>query len=149
MKIVKAKLHVLQIPFNFSFGHSLKIRAYSDSIIVELTTDSGVRGYGEGIARPYVTGETIQKCICHIKDVFLPAIMHKDIQNIETDHNPQNALAHIDNYFTDIKCSGVIAWNASQSAVELAIIDSLLKDQPKSLDYILPAKSQKVTYTGC
>ncbi len=148
MKIVKAKIYVLKIPFNSSFGHFLKIRLHSDSIIVELTTDTGVRGYGEGIARPYVTGETVKKSISYIKDVLLPEIMHKDIQNIETSQNPQNALSHINNYFPNISSSGVIAWNASRSAVELAIIDSILKNQHKSLNCILPAKSQIVTYTG-
>ncbi len=148
MKIVKAKIYVLKIPFNFSFGHFLKIRLHSDSIIVELTTDTGVRGYGEGIARPYVTGETVKKSISCIKDVLLPEIMHKDIQNIEASQNPQNALSHINNYFPNISSSGVIAWNASRSAVELAIIDSILKNQHKSLNCILPAKSQIVTYTG-
>lgn len=148
MKIVKAKIYVLKIPFNFSFDHFLKIRIYSDSIIVELTTNAGVCGYGEGIARPYVTGETVKKSIKHIKEVLLPAIMHKDIQNIETSQNPQSALSYINDYFPNMNTSGVIAWNASKTAVELAIIDSILKNQQKSLNYILPAKSKIVTYTG-
>jgi muconate cycloisomerase len=148
MKIVKAKIYVLKIPFNFSFGHFLKIRKCSDSIIVELTTDTGVRGYGEGIARPYVTGETIKKSISHIKDILLPAIMHRDIQSIETSQNLQDILIHMNNYFPNISSSGIIAWNASRAAVELAIIDCLLKKQQKSLNCILPAKSQIITYSG-
>ena len=144
MKIVKAKIYVLKIPFNFSFGHFLKIRFHSDSIVVELTTDTGVRGYGEGIARPYVTGETVKKSINHIKDVLLPAIMHKDIQNIKTNQSPQKALSYINDYFSNISSSGIIAWNASKTAVELAIIDSILKNQQKSLNCILPAKSKIV-----
>ena len=148
MKIVKAKIYVLKIPFNFPFGHFLKIRIYSDSIIVELVTDTGLRGYGEGIARPYVTGETVKESIKHIKEVLLPAIMHKDIQNIETNQNPLRALSYINDYFPNMSSSGVIAWNASRTAVELAIIDSILKNQQKSLNCILPARSQIVTYTG-
>ena len=148
MKIIKAKIYTLKIPFNFSFGHFLKIRFYSDSIIVELTTDTGVRGYGEGMARSYVTGETAKKSINHIKDVLLPAIMNKDIPNIETSQNPQNALSYINDYFPKTRTSGAIVWNASRAAVELAIIDSLLKNQQKSLNCILPAKSQNVTYSG-
>ncbi len=52
MKIVEAKIYVLEIPFNSSFSHSLKARSFSDSIIVKLTTDTGLCGYGEGIAPP-------------------------------------------------------------------------------------------------
>lgn len=148
MKIVKAKIYILKIPFKFSFGHYLKIRTYSDSIIVELTTETGVCGYGEGIARPYVTGETVKKSIKHIKDVLLPAIMHKNIQNIQTSLTPQNSLSYINDYLPNMNKSGVITWNASITAVELAIIDTILKDQQRSLGYILPAKSQIVTYSG-
>lgn len=148
MKIVKAKIYLLKIPFNFSFGHFLRIRKCSDSIIVELTTDSGLRGYGEGIARPYVTGETVKKSLKLIKEVLLPAMMHKDIPDIEISQNPKSALSSINDYFPNTSSPGVIAWNASRTAVELAIIDSILKNQQKSLNYILPAKSQIVTYSA-
>ncbi len=66
MKISKARIYPLRIPFNFSFGHSLKDRDYSDSIVVELLADTGESGYGEGVARPYVTGETVDGSIAHI-----------------------------------------------------------------------------------
>lgn len=148
MKIVEAKVYVLKIPFNFSFRHFLKIRSYSDSIIVELTTDSGLRGYGEGIARPYVTGESINKSVNHIVKVLLPAIIRNDFPDIENNQNPITALSYIDNSIPDINSPGIIAWNASRTAVELAVIDCILKNQRKSLNWILPAKTKVVTYTG-
>ena len=70
MKIIKARIFVLKIPFKFSFGHFLKKRTYSDSIIVEITADNRVQGYGEGVARPYVTGESVEKSVKHIKEVL-------------------------------------------------------------------------------
>lgn len=147
MKIIKAKIFILKIPFKFSFGHFLKKRSYSDSIIIELTADNGVQGYGEGIARPYVTGESVEKSLKHIQEVLLPAIMHKNLDDIKKSQNPKNALAHINDIIPDISSSGIIAWNSSMAAVELALIDCLLKKQKKSLNYILPAKSQIVTYS--
>jgi hypothetical protein len=44
MKIIKAQIHHLKIPFNFSFGHFLKVRAYSDFFVVALTADNGIKG---------------------------------------------------------------------------------------------------------
>jgi hypothetical protein len=35
MKIIEANIHLLKIPFKFSFGHFLKIRIFSDSVVVE------------------------------------------------------------------------------------------------------------------
>lgn len=147
MKIIKARIFALKIPFKFSFGHFLKKRTYSDSIIVEITTDNGVQGYGEGVARPYVTGESVEKSVKHIEEVLLPAIMHKDIDDIKNSENPKNALSYINNIIPDISSPGIIAWNASRAAVELALIDCLLKNQKKSLNYILPAKSPTVAYS--
>lgn len=148
MKIIEAKIYVLKIPFKFSFNHFLKKHNFSDSIVVELTTDTGLCGYGEGIARSYVTGETVEKSIKHIKNVLLPAIIHKNIQDIDTDQNSHNALSNINSHFPHKNSSGIIAWNASRTAVELAVIDCALKTQQKSLNCILPAKSRTVTYTG-
>ena len=148
MKIIKARIFVLKIPFKFSFGHFLKKRTYSDSIIVEITADNRVQGYGEGVARPYVTGESVEKSVKHIKEVLLPAIMHKNIDDIKKNEDPKSALSCINNIIPDISSPGIIAWNASIAAVELALIDCLLKKQKKSLNYILPAKSQVVTYSA-
>lgn len=147
MKIIKAKIFVVKIPFKFSFGHFLKKRTYSDSIIVEITTDNGVQGYGEGVARPYVTGESVEKSAKHIEEVLLPAIMHKNIDDIKKSENPKNALSYINDIIPDISSAGIISWNASRVAVELALIDCLLKNQKKSLNHILPPKSQTVTYS--
>lgn len=148
MKIVKAKIIVLKIPFKFSFGHFLKKRTYSDSIIVEITADNGVKGYGEGVARPYVTGESVETSVKHIEEVLLPAIMHREIDDLKKSESPKNALSHISDIIPAINSSGVIAWNASIGAVELALIDCLLKEQEKSLHYILPPKSPIVTYSA-
>lgn len=148
MKIVRAKIYILKIPFNFPFGHFLKRHFFSDSIVVEVTNETGLHGFGEGIARPYVTGETIKKSTKHIKEVLLPAIMHKNIQNIDINQNPISALPYINDYFPNINSSGVIAWNAAKTAVELAVIDCILKNQGESLNCILPARSRVIIYTG-
>ena len=65
MKIVSANIFALNIPFTESFDHSLNKRKFSDSIIIKLNTINGLSGFGEGIARPYVTGETVKKSIEH------------------------------------------------------------------------------------
>ncbi len=148
MKIVEAKIYVLEIPFNSSFSHSLKTRSFSDSIVVKLTTDAGLCGYGEGIARPYVTGETVKKSTKHLEKILLPAIINKDIQDRDACQDSFNVLSSINDYIPTIDTPGIIAWSASRTAVELALIDCILKEQRKSLNCILPAKSQTVTYTG-
>ncbi len=61
MKIVQITLHRVQIPLKMAFRHALKTRKTSQSVVVEIVTESGIHGYGEGTPREYVTSETIEK----------------------------------------------------------------------------------------
>ena len=61
MRIENVEIWRFSIPFNSVFKHARAERACSDTIIIIVSTDSGVRGYGEVLARSYVTGETNQQ----------------------------------------------------------------------------------------
>jgi L-Ala-D/L-Glu epimerase len=148
MKIVEAQIHLLGIPFNFSFGHFLKVRVYSDSFVVALTADSGIKGYGEGVARSYVTGETVKKSVKHIEKVLLPTIMQREMKEIDISLGTHEALEHIYRSLPDEKEQGIIAWNAAKASVELAIIDCMLKRREKPLGSILPPQTESVAYSG-
>lgn len=148
MKITKARIYTLRIPFNFSFAHSLKDRAYSNSIVVELSTDTGESGYGEGVARAYVTGETVEGCVLHIKNNLLPSVLNKPLQSLYADTLSNKFLSCINELLPTMDNTDTITWNASRCAVELALIDALLKEQKKSLCELLPPNSKIVTYSG-
>jgi muconate cycloisomerase len=47
------------IPFRKPFGHALQWRDKTDTLIVALSSDSGLAGWGEILPRRYLTGETI------------------------------------------------------------------------------------------
>lgn len=140
MRIKDATLYALKIPFVESFSHSTKTRKFSDSIIVRLISEDGVVGYGEGVPRPYVTGETVETCLDAMKHQLWPAMAQADYSPITSaDDLPR---------IPEIKNQGVIAWNAAQTAFELALIDCLLKSVKQSLASILPPKRQTVIYSG-
>src|SRR3989338_3533382 len=82
MRIKDATLYALKIPFVESFSHSTKTRKFSDSIIVRLISENGAVGYGEGVPRPYVTGETVETCLDTMKNQFWPAIAQADYSPI-------------------------------------------------------------------
>ena len=140
MRIKDATLYALKIPFVESFSHSTKTRKFSDSIIVRLISENGAVGYGEGVPRPYVTGETVETCLDTMKNQFWPAIAQADYSPIAS----INSLPRI----PEIKNHGVVAWNAARAAFELALIDCLLKFAKQSLSAILPPKRQTVIYSG-
>lgn len=148
MKIVSAILYALNIPFIEAFNHGLSKRRFSDSIIIKLTAEDGTTGFGEGVARPYVTGETVEKSSGYIKNVLFPAIKNVDFPDLEIENKSYNALSFIGRCLPNNESPGIIAWNAAKCAVELALIDCLLKKQKVSLNQILPARSNAITYSG-
>lgn len=58
MRIKSCELLWLRVPFKQSFSHARASRRYSDKILVLLQTWEGVTGFGEILARGYVSGET-------------------------------------------------------------------------------------------
>ena len=56
IKIEKAELFALDIPFKMDFTHAKARRLSSDSLVLKIT-DSGMCGYGEAVIREYVSGK--------------------------------------------------------------------------------------------
>lgn len=148
MRIVSAHLYALRIPFKIPFSHKLMTRSYSDSIIVKLTADSGETGFGEGIPRPYVTGETVSSCLDHIRRVLLPLAEQHDSSEWGLNADPMTVLSEISTMLLDTGNDSVIAFNASKAAVEIALIDVLLKQNGKSLGSLIPPVRDSVIYSA-
>ncbi len=144
MKISSACIYALNIPFIESFRHSLSARNHSDSIIVKITTKSGISGFGEGVPRPYVTGETRDASIAHIRNELLPRIIGTEWDAI----TPKQVFADISNILPCTASDKTVVWNASRCAVELALIDCLCRSAGLSINEILPPASQTVTYSA-
>jgi len=144
VKIASACIYALKIPFVDSFSHSLSERNHSDSIVVKVTAESGISGFGEGVPRPYVTGETREASVEHIKTELLPGIVGAGLDRID----PKRVFADIDSILPDPGADGTVVWNASRCAVELAIVDCLFRSNDLSVNEALPPVSQTVTYSG-
>jgi len=103
MKIIEAAIYALKIPFVESFSHAAKTRVCSDSIVVRLLAEDGTAGYGEGVPRPYVTGETVESCFEAMKDRFWPAVRRADYPALTS----LGALRPIQESFAGIKTVAV------------------------------------------
>lgn len=148
MKIQSITIFIVKIPFKKNFNHGAKIRKKSESLIVKLTTDAGIVGYGEGAPRFYVTGEKIMDSVKYIEKVLWPKISKINYLNLEFDKYPMEALAQIEHSLPNKKTRGIIAWHSAIAATELAIMDCLLKTQQKSLSDLLKPKRHIVKYSG-
>jgi L-Ala-D/L-Glu epimerase / N-acetyl-D-glutamate racemase len=82
MKIASIHLYRICIPFKKAFKHATSERNFADNLIVETRLEDGTRGYGEGLPREYVTGETQETVISALKKIDL-RIFQNDFHRIE------------------------------------------------------------------
>ncbi|MEM6433687.1 MAG: enolase C-terminal domain-like protein [Cyanobacteria bacterium P01_D01_bin.115] len=155
MKIVAATIFALQIPFVEAFAHSIRHRAYSDAMVVRVVAADGTVGYGEAIARPYVTGETVESCLQFMTNTLWPAVLQQDYPPPSVDASTgvdwlnQVSLTLPNNPAgSEPPDPSVVAWHAARTGWELALVDCLLQSAGRSLGEILPPQRATVTYSG-
>jgi len=140
-------IYRLAIPFHHAFSHARHSREESDAIIVQVTGSDGRSGFGEGLPRAYVTGETTDSMIERIRDFLAPEIFRENFfAGWQTLEQLQSLLPDwTQNLGSN---NGVIAWNAAFCAVELALLDwSLRADHSALADYLPPSRLE-IVYSG-
>jgi len=73
--IARMAIYQLAIPFRMPFSHGSSERRVSDNVVLAIELGNGQIGYGETLAREYVTGETRATVVQSIQRVFLPLLM--------------------------------------------------------------------------
>lgn len=142
MKIRSLETYKITLPFRFAFGHSLATRNESSNLIVKITLDNGCCGFGEGVPRDYVTGESVDQAEHNVLTQYAPHIL-----GIEMD-NPYAVFKSLREVFTQLglreKPQG-----ASWCALELAMLDACSKLQGKQVWELIGASQQKrIRYGG-
>jgi L-Ala-D/L-Glu epimerase len=126
------------LPLRFSFGHALAARRESTNVYVRLTLDDGTVGYGEGVPREYVTGETAQSAFAALCDHQAPALVGRTIDS------PDEVPAAID---AAAPAGGVPLTNTARCALELALLDACGKRFGRSVvDWLAPNPAPSVRY---
>ena len=82
-RIQTIELLTVRLPFRFSFGHSLAERSSSVNVLVRLTLANGIVGYGEGVPRDYVTGETVEGALEALHERQAPVVIGRELTTIE------------------------------------------------------------------
>ena len=141
MRLVAATLYALRIPFVESFRHSARDRRASDSVVVAVRDEAGTEGYGEGAPRPYVTGETVEAMLDHLAGELWPRVVERELP-------PTGHLAGLDAFIPDTTLPGAVAPHAARAALELAMLDCMLRRAGRSAAAILPPRRARVTYSG-
>src|SRR5262245_51348125 len=67
MRVVELTAYHVRIPLVRPVRHASHARTFTDNLIVRCVLEDGTQGFGEGVPREYVTGETIDSAIDLLK----------------------------------------------------------------------------------
>src|SRR5204863_10170344 len=63
VKIVELTAYHIRIPLRKPVRHASHTRTETDNVLVRCVLDDGTEGFGEGVPREYVTGESIDSAL--------------------------------------------------------------------------------------
>jgi L-alanine-DL-glutamate epimerase-like enolase superfamily enzyme len=119
VKIVELTAYHIRIPLRKPIQHASHTRTETDNVLIRCVLEDKSEGFGEGVPRDYVTGETIDSALDLLKRSDLPAQFEEC-----SDFARAVALAErlqLTPVPGDVRgCQG----NAARCAVELAFLDA-------------------------
>src|SRR5215467_10805713 len=72
MRIVELEARHVRIPLKRKITHATHVRTETDNVVVRCVLSDGSVGFGEGVPRDYVTGETVDSALELLKRSDLP-----------------------------------------------------------------------------
>lgn len=139
MRLKQIHLYRLQIQLSMPVKHYLAERSFSDNLVVKVVTDSGLAGYGEGIARQYVTGEITETSLTFLQDYLVPEIIEFNPTT------PMDLLGALGALLSPEKRAQA---PAVCCALELAILDAAGKTWGLSVADLLGSSDQTLIYSA-
>ena len=153
MTISSLKLYKITVPLKHVVRHASFERNESENLIVRVTLSDGTTGFGEGVPRPYVTGETVDSTFNDLgagdwaREIGRPANFAQIVERLE-----RLTLPRIE---SDPRG---MAGNAARCALELAILDAYGRQFGESLGRAVELsqasglrrfdKARRVRYSG-
>jgi o-succinylbenzoate synthase len=113
MKIKDATIATQSTPLIKPFKTALRTATVIESIVVKITLDNGIEGYGSAVPTEAITGETKQGIIDILKSVLIPKIIGREIEEIATNDK-------------DVQTS-CVGNTSAKAALDMAMYDALCK----------------------
>lgn len=115
MKITDIKTYMIRVPLVRPFRISLGVITHAVSCLVQIETDEGITGYGEGSPGPLITGENLEGTVETIRVLKskLIGMDPRDIEAIYTVMNRGVAYAGTAKAAIDIACHDILGKSAN------------------------------------
>ena len=94
MKITEFVIHPLRMPLvhPYVLSNAYGVLAESDQIYIEIRTDEGITGWGEGNPWPAFSGDTAASVVCVLRELICPALISEDPTNLNAIHDKMDSL---------------------------------------------------------
>jgi len=132
VKIVGLNAYHIRIPLRRRIRHAAHTRTETDNLLVRCMLEDGSEGFGEGVPRDYVTGETITSALELLRRSDLSA-QREDCRDFEQVLAFAERLQLAPVPGDERGCEG----NAARCAIELAILDAYGRHYGRSLSDVV------------
>ena len=129
MKITDIKAEKVRIELTVPFRVAFAEINYSENLLLKVSTDEGIDGYGEAAPMPFVTGETIDSVISVI-NMIRPGLIGMDPMDIEKIHELMDTC--------------IYGNSSAKCAVDLAMYDLMGKFMGQPVYKLLGGYSNRV-----
>ncbi len=153
MRIADLTVFSVRIPFKKKITHASHSRTDTDSLVVRCRLMDGTEGWGEGLPRPYVTGENLDQARDVIRATDLVGQLGGDWPELPASVERLSRFDVHRKADDDRGCFG----NSARCAIELSVLDALCRvhQQPlSSITALLPMTAairtqvDRVRYSG-
>jgi L-alanine-DL-glutamate epimerase-like enolase superfamily enzyme len=121
LKIVRIKkivVYHVRLPLKIAFSHSRATRSEAENIIVEAITDGGVSGFGEGVPREYVTGETPDSAMQYLSGLDYSPLCGEWGSAVD-------GIGSLRNWELCVESGGPVFAGAARCALSLGCLDAI------------------------
>lgn len=120
MQIRKLTAYVIRVPLRKPFRHASAVRRHSDNLFIRCELTDGIVGWGEGVPRSYVTGETPAGALDMLTATPVAEQLGPEFHDWPSAMALSRRFVPVQSEPDDRSCRG----NALRCAVELAILDA-------------------------
>lgn len=111
MRIEKIETYHIQIPLHTPFKTALRTVTVADTIIVKITCDNGIAGWGEAPPTHVITGDSLASIDYAVSEIFKPVLLGA-------------SLLHYEQIFEKIH-AGLIGNTSAKAALDMAVYDCI------------------------
>jgi L-alanine-DL-glutamate epimerase-like enolase superfamily enzyme len=132
MNIQQVETFRTAVPLSKPFKTALRTVYVAEAVVVKITCDNGITGWGEAPPTLVITGDSLNSIECAVQQVFKPLLLNENLLNYEP------LLQKIN--------KSLVRNSSAKAAVDMAVYDCLARHSRQPLyQYLGGAKSELET----